>query len=72
MTLWHVQKLYRDNVSGYVVLPYNFRGNIKIENSYKATIRFLWNSRLFRTSADKLCEKRIKNCRQGRPDSSFL
>ena len=38
MTLWHVQKLYRDNVPGYVVLPYNFRGNIKIENSYKATI----------------------------------
>ncbi len=30
MTLWHVQKLYRDNVPGYVVLPYDFRGNIKI------------------------------------------
>jgi len=33
------------------------RGNIKIENSYKATIRFLWNSRLFKTFADKLYEK---------------
>ena len=30
MTLWHVQKLYRDNVPGYVVLPYNFRGEYKI------------------------------------------
>ena len=29
MTLWHVQKLYRDNVPGYVVLPYNFKGEYK-------------------------------------------
>ena len=65
MTLWHVRKLYRENVPRYVVLPYDFGKNIKIENSYKATLRFLWDSWLFRTSADKLCEKKNKKLQMG-------
>ena len=34
--------------------------NLKIENSYKATIRFLWSSRLSERAANKLCIKRNK------------
>lgn len=60
-----MQKLYRDNVRRYVVLPHDFGENMKIENSYKATIRFLWNSRLFRNSADKLCKKMNKKLETG-------
>lgn len=40
MTLWHVQKLYMEDGSKFVVLPYEFGQNLKIENSYKATIKF--------------------------------
>lgn len=60
MTLWHVQKLYMEDGAKFVVLPYEFGQNLKIENSYKATIKFLWSSRLSETAADKLCEKKNK------------
>ena len=61
MTLWHVQKLYIEDDAKFVVLPYEFGQNLKIENSYKATIKFLWSSRLSETAADNLCEKKTKN-----------
>lgn len=38
MTLWHVQKIYIEDSPKFVVLPYYFGENLKIENSYKATI----------------------------------
>lgn len=40
MTLWHVQKLYIEDGAKFVVLPYDFGQNLRIENSYKATIKF--------------------------------
>ena len=62
MVLWHVQKLYIEDGSKFVVLPYqyNFMGNMKLENSYKATIRFLWSSRLSERAANKKKKKRNK------------
>ena len=65
MTLWHVQKLYIEDGAKFVVLPYDFGQNLRIENSYKATIKFLWSSRLSETAADKLCEKKNKKLREG-------
>ena len=37
MTLWHVQKLYMEDGSKFVVLPYEFGQNLTIENSYNYT-----------------------------------
>lgn len=65
MTLWHVQKIYIEDNPKFVVLPYSFGKNLKIENSYKATIKFLWNSRLSEAEADKLCEKKNKKIQAG-------
>lgn len=65
MTLWHVQKIYIEDSPKFVVLPYYFGENLKIENSYKATIKFLWNSRLSEAEADKLCEKKNKKIQAG-------
>lgn len=68
MTLWNVQKLYIEDKPKFAVLPYqyNFRKNMKLENSYKATIQFLWSSRLSERAADKLCIKKNKKLQTGR------
>ena len=59
MTLWHVQKLYVEDKPVFVVLPYHYNWrDMKIENSYKATIMFLWGSRLSEAVADKFCKKK--------------
>ncbi len=60
MTLWHVQKLYVEDKPVFVVLPYHYKlgENMKIENSYKATIKFLWSSRLSEAAANKFCKKK--------------
>lgn len=63
-------KKYIEDSPRFVVLPHDFGKNLKIENSYKATIKFLWNSRL--SEADKLCEKRIRRYRQDRVNSNPL
>lgn len=60
MTLWHVQKLYSDDDPEYVVLPYDLLGSMKITRSFRATIKFWCNSRLNKTFAEELCEKRNK------------
>lgn len=65
ITLWHVQKIYIENNPKFVVLPYYFGRILKIENSYKATVKFLWNSRLKEVEADKLCEKKNKKMQAG-------
>lgn len=67
MILWHVQKLYIEDGSKFAVIPYqyNFMENIKLESSYKATIRFLWSSRLSERAADKLCIKKNKKLQTG-------
>lgn len=67
MTLWNVQKLYIEDEPKFAVLPYqyNFRESMKLENSYKATIKFLWSSRLSERAADKLCRKKNKKLQTG-------
>lgn len=60
MTLWHVQKLYKDEDPKYVVLPYDFWGSMKLKKNFRSTIKFLWISRLIEISAEKLCEEKNK------------
>lgn len=58
MTVWHVKKLYHDNDVKYTVLPYNLFSTIKItckmERGFRATMKFLKNSRLMESTAEKL------------------
>ena len=62
MTIWHVQKLYKDTVAYYEVLPYalisTVRDILKMKNGIKQTVKFLVNSRLSEKSAVILADRK--------------
>ncbi len=60
MTLWKVQKLYRENEVRYCVLPYSFMGIMKdflYKKRWKSTLSFLRGCRLFEAQAIRLADK---------------
>ena len=62
MTIWHVQKLYKETGGYYDVLPYNLFESVKytsqMQNGIRQTIKFLLNSRLSEKSARVLSDKK--------------
>ncbi len=62
MTIWHVQKLYRETGGYYEVLPYalfsTLKYTLKMKNGIKQTVKFLMNSRFSEKSATMLAEKK--------------
>ena len=65
MTIWHVQKLYTSNGASYKVLPYDFRGTMKVtlkmKNGIWQMIKFLSDSRLTERTAHSLCVRKNRN-----------
>ena len=62
MTIWHVQKLYKDTGAYYEVLPYTLfstlKYTLKMRNGIQQTVKFLVNSRLSEKSAEMLAYKK--------------
>lgn len=62
MTIWHVQKLYKDTGAYYEVLPYallsTVEDTLKMQNGIKQIVKFLINSRLTEKSAVKLANRK--------------
>lgn len=62
MTIWHVQKLYKDTGAYYEVLPYALFSTVedilKMQNGIKQTVKFLVNSRLSEKSAVRLADRK--------------
>ena len=62
MTIWHVQKLYTSSGASYKVLPYNFRGTMKVtlkmKNGIWQMIKFLSDSSLTEKAACSLCMRK--------------
>ena len=62
MTIWHVQKLYRETGSYYEVLPYalfsTVKNTLKMKEGIKQTVKFLVNSRLSEKSAEMLADRK--------------
>lgn len=65
MTIWHVQKLYTSNGVFHTVLPYDFRGTMKVtlkmKNGIWQMIKFLSDSRLTERAAHSLCTRKNRN-----------
>lgn len=62
MTIWHVQKLYKDTGAYYEVLPYalvsTLEDTLKMQNGIKQTVKFLVNSCLSEKSAIRLADRK--------------
>ena len=62
MTIWHIQKLYRDDGILFEALPYDLfptiKYTLKMENGIAQTFKFLANSRLSQRSAQLLSNKK--------------
>lgn len=62
MTIWHVQKLYKNTGAYYEVLPYalisTVKDTLKMKNGIEQTVKFLVNSRLSEKSAVMLAAKK--------------
>lgn len=62
MTIWHVQKLYRDEGLLLETIPYDFfptiRYTLKMKNGIVQAVKFLSNSRLSEKSARGLADKK--------------
>ena len=62
MTIWHVQKLYSSNGTSYKVLPYDFKGTMKValkmKNGIWQMIKFLSDSRFTEKAARSLCMRK--------------
>ena len=62
MTIWHVQKLYKDTGAYYEVLPYalisTLEDTLKMQKGIKQTVKFLVNSRLSEKSAIRLADRK--------------
>ena len=62
VTIWHVQKLYKDAGAYYMVLPYAFfstvKGTLKMKAGIKQTVKFLVNNRLSEKSAEMLADRK--------------
>ena len=62
MTIWHVQKLYKDTGAYYEVLPYalfsTVKDTLKMEDGIKQTVKFLVSSRLSQRSAETLADRK--------------
>ena len=59
MMIWHVQKLYTSNGISYTVLPYDFRGTMKVtlkmNNGIWQMVKFMSDSRFSEKAARSLC-----------------
>lgn len=62
MTIWYVQKLYRETSVYYEVLPYalfsTVKDTLKMKDGIQQTIKFLVNSRLSEKSAEMLADRK--------------
>lgn len=62
MTIWYVQKLYRETSAYYEVLPYalfsTVKDTLKMKDGIQQTIKFLVNSRLSEKSAEMLADRK--------------
>lgn len=62
VTIWHVQKLYRDEGLLLETIPYDFfptiRYTLKMKNGIVQAVKFLSNSRLSEKSARGLADKK--------------
>ena len=62
MTIWYVQKLYRETSASYEVLPYALfspvQDTLKMKDGIQQTIKFLVNSRLSEKSAEMLADRK--------------
>ena len=60
VTIWHVQKLYRDEGLLLETIPYDFfptiRYTLKMKNGIVQAVKFLSNSRLSEKSARRLAD----------------
>lgn len=65
MTIWRVQKLYTSNGASYKVLPYDFRGTMKVtlkmKNGIWQMIKFLSDSRLTERASYSLCIRKNRS-----------
>lgn len=62
MTIWHVQKLYKETGAYYDILPYalfsTVTDTLKMKSGIKQTAKFLVNSRLSEKSAEMLADRK--------------
>lgn len=62
MTIWHVQKLYRDEGLLFEAIPYDLFPTIKytlnMKNGIVQVAKFLSNSRLSEKSARRIADKK--------------
>lgn len=62
MTIWHLQKLYKNTGAYYEVLPYalvsTVKDTLRMKDGIKQTVKFLVNSRLSEKTTVMLADKK--------------
>lgn len=62
MTIWHIQKLYREEGTLFEAIPYDFfptiKNTLKMKNGIVQVAKFLLNSRLSEKSARRIADKK--------------
>ena len=67
VTIWHIQKLYREEGILFEAIPYDFfptiKNTLKMKNGIVQAAKFLSNSRLSEKSARRIADKKKSQTR---------